>query len=119
MAVQKDIICPHCKKLLSSVGGFYHDEEQNMLCICCNGVIFAATESQERRSKHAIQGNHHTSTAYGGYNAGSSYSWNRKELLPIRLTQVPMATVTPGSKEVPKETTSPGGPDIEGWGAYG
>lgn len=111
MGVQKDIVCPHCKKLLSPVGGFYHDEEQNMLCVCCNGVIFAATESQERRSKYSIQGNHHTATTYSPYNGGynNSQYWNKKELLPIRLTQVPTSAFAPDKVPV-----------TEGeWGCFG
>jgi hypothetical protein len=78
MAVTKNILCPHCKKALSPVGGFYHDDKLNLLCSLCSQVIFAATREQEDKSKYSLT-NHTVTTGYGGVD-----NWKKKDYLPIK-----------------------------------
>lgn len=71
----KELICPHCKKGLSPAGGFEHDENLNMLCGHCKGVVYAATKEVEAKVKHLLQKTDTTQT------------WQRRDCLPIRMQQ--------------------------------
>ena len=88
MAVPKNIVCPHCKKALSHIGGFYHDDKLNLLCSLCNGIIFAATKEQEDKSKHTLV-SHATAVTYTGD------TWKKREVLPIKTSP---GTVTTAGK---------------------
>ena len=72
----KELICPHCKKGISA-GGFECDENLNMLCGLCKGVVFAAVKETEAKVKHLlVKPPDHTQT------------WQqqqKKDCLPIRM----------------------------------
>ena len=70
----KEIICCHCKKSISTTGGFYHDENLNMFCGNCNGLVFPVIKQLEDKHRLAFQ--------QGNI---SPHDWYRKDALPIKI----------------------------------
>lgn len=81
----KDIVCPHCKKGLPPSGGFDHDENFNMLCVHCRGVVFAASKETESKIKHLL-----------GKTEGQQY-WQKKDCLPIKMQPSTTISLQPSS----------------------
>ncbi len=72
----KEIVCPYCKKGLPN-NNLEYDEDLNLLCNYCRGVIFAATKELENKVKHLLQ-------------ATQSSSYYKKECYPIRMQNSPI-----------------------------
>lgn len=89
--MNKDIICPSCKKTMPLGYGFKHDEKLNFICSYCGEVVFAVTEEDERKVKSVIP---------------ATYGW-KKELLPIKVGEEPVTE----DAAPPEKKTEPEMPD--------
>ena len=43
--------CPHCNTAISIRKGFKFDENLNMICSCCNNVVYPSTKEAEESLK--------------------------------------------------------------------
>lgn len=74
----KDVTCPYCKKALT-IGAFEHDSDLNLICNHCRNVVFPTTKQVEESIKHILTSGANNLTNY-----------QRRELLPIRMSTTPM-----------------------------
>jgi hypothetical protein len=47
----KELICPKCKRICPLTFGFIYDDDNNLICQNCDGVIFATTQQAEVKIK--------------------------------------------------------------------